>query len=132
MLNFIDKLKPYSIYLLRIGLGIVFLWFGFNQVFDSNSWTSYLPEFISILPIEAKSFVLLNGIMEIIFGTLLILGLFTRISSLILSLHLFGIAFSLGYTAIGVRDFGLAIATLVIFFHGEDDFSLDNILKKNK
>lgn len=41
-----------------------------------------------------------------------------------LAVHLFNIMWMVGYGEIGVRDFGLAIATLVVFMNGSDAFCL--------
>jgi hypothetical protein len=62
----------------------------------------------------------------------MIIGLYTRTSSLILSIHLLLIAFSQGYTPIGIKDFGLSLATLVVSFNQPDDYCLDSkLLNKN-
>ncbi len=124
----IDKLKKYSPVVLRFGLAIVFLWFGFSQLKNPELWTGLLPGFLN----ASVSFIYLNAIFEIIFAFLLMVGLFTRIVSFILGLHLIGIIFSLGYGAVAVRDVGLAIATFSIFLHGADEFCLDILIKKKK
>ena len=122
----IDKLKKYFPVVLRFGLAIVFLWFGFSQLKNPEPWTGLLPGFLN----SNVSFIYLNGIFEIIFASLLLLGLFTRVASFILGLHLIGIIFSLGYGAVVVRDVGLAIATFSMFLHGADEFCLDKLLLK--
>ena len=35
--------------ILRVGLALVFLWFGSSQLFSPTQWTSFLPGFISIV-----------------------------------------------------------------------------------
>src|SRR3989338_9601104 len=103
--------SEYGKIILRISLSLVFLWFGINQVIDPGSWTGLVPSFFLAL-FSAKTVVLLNGSMEIIFGLMMISGTYLRFSSFVLGLHLFGIAFSLWYSAIAIRDFGLAFATI--------------------
>ena len=83
-----DKYKGLSAPVLRIGLALVVLWFGFNQVFDAAGWVSFLPGFVFNLPIAAETFVLLNGILEVVLGGLLLIGLRTRLASGVLFLHL--------------------------------------------
>ena len=61
-----------------------------------------------------------NALFELVFGFLLLFGWQTRIAALLLALHLFDIMYVVGYGEIGVRDFGLAIATLVVFMNGPD------------
>ncbi|MEK6856700.1 MAG: hypothetical protein AABX49_01665, partial [Nanoarchaeota archaeon] len=67
---------------------------------------------------------------EVVFGLLLLIGLFTKIVSLILALHLLVISFSLGYNDIAVRDFILSLATFSIFLNGKDKLCLDKKLFK--
>jgi len=126
-------MKPYkenAAILVRIAVSLVVLWFGLNQIFNRELLIGYLPQFAYALPIEPLTFILINGIFETIFGLLLIIGLFTRISSFLLTLHILGIAFSLGYNDIAIRDYGLAIITFAIFLHGPDKWCLDNKLRK--
>ena len=125
----IKKFSNYSPNILRIGVSLVFLWFGINQVLDPDYFISYLPDFILNFSNPAN-FVIFNGIFEVIFGILLLLGLFTRLVSIILTLHLFGVIFSLGYNEISVRDFGLMISSFVVFLNGKDSWCLDRKLFK--
>ena len=74
----------------------------------------YLSSFI-LLSTYAKTFIYLNGIFELILGAFLILGLFTRITALVLGINLIGIILGLGYNDVAVRDFGLMLITLAIF-----------------
>ena len=78
----------------------------------------------------ANSIVMANGIFEVIFGTLLGLGIFTRIVAIILAVHLISITFSLGYGETAVRDFGLAMATASIALGGADIWSLERKILK--
>lgn len=123
----LEKLGPI---VLRFGMALVFLWFGFSQIFNPDQWVSFLPGFLEVFPISASNFVLANGSFEVIGGVFLILGVYTRLAALLLALHLFGIAFIIGWNALGVRDFGLAVATLVIFLQGAGGLSFDS--KKNQ
>jgi len=121
--------EEYGPIVLRISLSLVFLWFGLTSVFNSDALIGYLPEFTYSLPISLQNIMLLNGIFEIVLGTLLIAGLFTRVVSFVLFLHVLSIMFSLGYNDVAVRDFGIALATLAVFFNGVDNWSLDRKLR---
>jgi|SRR3989344_5755501 len=117
--------KYYAPAILRIGMALVFLWFSINQFFFTNNFISFVPEsIVSISGISPAMFVIGNAIIEFIFGAFLILGIHVRTSAFILSLHLFGIAFSLGYNPTMIRDLGLVVATAAIFFYGNDEFCL--------
>jgi uncharacterized membrane protein YphA (DoxX/SURF4 family) len=108
---------------LRIGISLVFFWFSISQFTDPVSWTGYVPA-----PLAANfnplMLVYANAAFELLFGTLLILGLFTRISATLLGIHLAFIAISLGYNEIAIRDWGLAIATFAVAMHGRDRLSI--------
>lgn len=117
--------EKYGPIVLRISLSLVFLWFGFTGVFNTDVLIGYVPEFAYNLPISLENIVILNGVFEIIFGILLIIGLFTRIVAFILSLHVLSIILVLGYNDVAIRDFGIALATLAIAFNGPDDWTLD-------
>ncbi len=123
-------MQKYSQIVLRIGLGLVMIWFALQQLHSPLGWTSYLPSWTNSLPISQITFVYLNGWFEITFGILLIAGFYTRIVSCLLAIHMFGIVFSVGYNEIGVRDFGLAIALISIFLHGSSDWSLDRFFDR--
>lgn len=113
------KLKPYAPAIVRIGLSCVFLWFGINQIVHPADWVGWIPSFATHLA-EAKTLVLINGLFESIFGFLLLFGIYTRVVSGLLALHLMGITFSVGLNEIGVRDFGLFMAVVSVFLHGPD------------
>jgi uncharacterized membrane protein YphA (DoxX/SURF4 family) len=125
-------MNKYAPTVLRIGLALVFLWFGTQQLFHTSSWTNLIPDtIIQMSHLNAVIWVHINGSMEIVFGICLLLGFFTQVSSLILALHLAVIALDVGiFTSIGVRDFGLTIATFSIFLNGITNFSLDSYFQK--
>ena len=125
----LQKLEKYARPTLRIGLCLVFFYFSSQQFMDPDYWaSSYVPQWALPFGLSAKTVVLFNACAELIFGILLLLGLFTRISALILSIHLFFITISLGYSELGARDFGLMIATFSVFMSGPDQYCLDKKL----
>ena len=114
---------------LRIGISLVFLWFGSQQFLHTEMWTSYIPQWVvDKSPVGPLTLVHINGAIEIIFGTALILGFFTRVSAFVLTLHMAHITTMVGYDSIGVRDFGLTIATFSIFLNGVDSLTLDRLV----
>jgi len=113
--------QEYGHVLLRISLGIVFLWFGISQLYAPANWIGFVPEFMASL-YSAQVLVILNGSLEVFLGLMMISGVYVRVASLILGIHLTMIGVSMGYTATAVRDIGLGLATLAIMFIGPDRF----------
>lgn len=127
-----NTLQKYSPSILRIALSLIFLWFGVTQVSTPNDWVAYVPDWVvNLSHMNADKIVFFNGIFEIVFGSMLLLGLFTRFAAFLLFLHITDITFTVGFDATGVRDFGLTIATLVIWINGSDLLGLDGWVGKS-
>jgi uncharacterized membrane protein YphA (DoxX/SURF4 family) len=109
-----------GIYILRLGLAVVFLCFGISQILDQSRWIYLVPDrfFIFYIHEVLKSkLVFINGIFDVVIALSLISGLFIRIFSFLGFIHLFSITiFSLGFEPSGIRDLGLAFAILSLFF----------------
>jgi len=104
-----------GLHILRFGLAAVFLWFGFSQLFDSAGWIGWVPDWaVSILHVPPAYIVLANGTFEVIAGALLVAGIFVRPVAFLLALHLVLITIEIGLNEIGVRDFGLTMATFAL------------------
>lgn len=129
-------MKDYSKYapvVLRLGIAIVALWFGFSQLKNPAQWTRMMPDYVNmIVPFSKATLVIINGSLEILLATVLLLGIWTRVTSAIITLHLLHITTIVGYGAVGARDLALTLAALAIFLHGPDDYCLDNHIKKEK
>ena len=64
-----DKMKLLAPTVLRIGIALVFLWFGFQQILHTGAWVSMIPKsIIDISGLSATTLVHLNGAFEIVFG----------------------------------------------------------------
>jgi len=124
------KLRGLSKPILRIAMSLIFLYFGIQQVISPENWIGFIPDLALNIGLTAKTLVLMNAALELILGTFLLIGLLTRFSALILSLHLFVIAFSIGFNPLGVRDFGLAIATLIVCLNNADKLCVDRFWNK--
>jgi len=146
--EFFEQNQKYSADILRIGLALVFLWFGISQLINPESFLGYVPQWLyanepkmmhehpaqlmhGIPDVGVHTIIMSNGIFESAFGFLLLIGFFARIAAFLLALHLFVISFSMGYNDIAVRDFGLALATASLIFSGAGEMSLDKKLKKD-
>lgn len=125
-------MAKYAPLIVRVGVSLVFLWFGLQQLTDPSSWLGWLPTYALSLPISPLNLVYLNGAFEAIFGLLLISGLYTRLAASLLALHMAHIISVVGYGEIGVRDFGIFMATVSVALRGKDNFSLDSFFLEKK
>lgn len=133
MQKIFEKLKLYSPTVLRIGISLIILWFGSQQLQNPQAWTYNIPDYMTnFTGLNAGLIIILNGSFEIIFGTALLLGLQTRLCAFILTVHMFGIIGTVGYNPTGIRDLGLAFGLLAVFMHGASPFSLDALRKKSQ
>ncbi len=124
------NLRLFSPVVLRLSIALVFLWFGINQIADPNQWVAYVPDsVVNFSGLAVTTIVFLNAIFEIILGSALLLGFFTRWTSALLALHIIDIFVIVGLNATGVRDFGIAAATLTIWLNGSDWFTLDRFMR---
>lgn len=122
-----QNFPQYAPAVVRIGIALVVIWFGVQQLSDPTSWMKVLPEWTLSLPIDQIGLIYFNGWFEIVFGIALLVGFYTRWVALLVSLHLLHITTVVGYGGIGVRDFGLTLAAFGIFLNGRDKLSVDKI-----
>ncbi len=108
--------------ILRLGLASVFLWFGFSQLLDSIHWVGMVPGWaVALAHLPPAMIVIGNGLFEVTLGGLMAMGFYTRLTALLLGLHLAVITFDLGLTTIGVRDFGLVVANIALALLGGEN-----------
>ncbi len=120
-----DKYKPLAPAIVRIGLGLVFLWFGLTQIFNGQSFLGYLPSFAEQIPLAPLTIILLNGILDTIIGLFYTLGILTRLTAFVAAVHLCIVVIGLGYNDIAVRDLGLMIMSLTVMINGPDHWTFD-------
>jgi uncharacterized membrane protein YphA (DoxX/SURF4 family) len=122
--EFITKYQKNSVTIIRIGLALVLLWFGVDEILNTQNWLGYVPAWLnSIIPFSVETFIVVNGVFEILIGALLLIGYYTRIIAFIAALHLLSITLSVGYNDIAVRDFGLTLMAVSLIFSGSGSFS---------
>ncbi|MDO8581795.1 MAG: DoxX family membrane protein [bacterium] len=110
---------------LRFSLAIVVLWFGTSQILHQEMWMGLIPDWaMNLSGLSAGTIVRMNGIFELIAGSMLVLGILTQWAALLLSAHLFVITIHLGLEPDGVRDFGLSFAMLALALFGDDVWTI--------
>lgn len=109
------KMQIWGFRILRIGLALVFVWFGSQQLMDPSGWTRLVPDFVESV-ISKDKFIIANGLFDLIGGILLLLNVWVRWVAVLLAVHLFSIAINFGFSGNGVRDLGLGMASLALSF----------------
>ncbi len=109
----------YAPMVLRVGLGFVFIWFGFSGITNPQMWVGLVPEWTSVFG-PATTLVLIHGIVELIGGIMLCAGWYVRPVGIILLLSLLQTLTILNFGPVMVRDIGLAIALLAAILYGKD------------
>lgn len=111
-LPFLARFSKYAPLVLRVGLAILVLWFGAEQLTNASAWTAWVPEWTSAIGLSPEQIVYANGTFEVVAGILLLFGFFTPIVAFLLFLHMCLITLEIGLNPTGVRDFGITVALL--------------------
>jgi len=83
-MDFLEKLKPLALLLLRCALGIIFIFHGYPKLFTQTAnWLQAFPR-MGFPPY----FAYIAGVLEFFGGCLLIAGLFTRVVGLLLAVEM--------------------------------------------
>jgi putative oxidoreductase len=133
-MNRLEKLKPLAQLLLRCALGIIFMYHGYPKLFTDREQFFRFFEHIGF-PYYLVYFV---GALELIGGGLLILGLFTRIIALMLSVEMgvaiYKVHLVKGLLAVGVYQLPLivGVAAFILMAVGAGQLSLDHALFRAK
>lgn len=124
MLSFLEKIKPE--WALRLGLGLMYIYSGYDLFANPHHWYGFVPQWFSHLVTQVSSieaYLRLQGVGEFVIG-LLFLAWFSgkfgvRIASVLAALEMAMILLFVGVDPITFRDIGLlgaALAILVISF----------------
>ena len=101
----------------RVLLGLVLIWFGFQELEHPGAWTGYVPV-ISETSDFAVMVVLIHGWVLFVLGFALVAGIETRLVAAVASVLLLEIVISFivaGLSATGLRDVGvLGLAVCLI------------------
>ena len=89
---FIDDMHERGIPILRVVVGVVFLWFGLLKLFDVTPVFDLVADTYSFVP--TRSFILALGVWEVLIGFGLIIHFRLRVVLLLLWLQMFGTLFA--------------------------------------
>lgn len=108
--------KDTGYHILRVGMGITFLWIGVLILSDPISWLGFLPPWmIEMIPVDLTLFMQAVGILDLVLGFLMLTDKWMWQVNLVASLHLLGILVA-GIDAITVRDIGLLGGTIALMW----------------
>jgi len=126
-MQFLEKLKPLGLLVLRLAIGASFIFHGYPKLSDPARWLKAFPGFGF-----PSYFAYISGILELFGGGLLILGLFTRGTALLLAIEMGLVLARTRLPAVGIYAFGqyelpllLGAATLALATTGAGVLSLD-------
>ena len=132
-MEFLEKLKPLALLLMRCALGIIYMYHGFPKIFGQTARFQQL--FTSVgLP---ASWVYISGVLELFGGGLLVLGLFTRVVGLLLTIEMGVAIWKVHFHSIlAVRDYefplALAVGAFTLATVGAGLISLDYPIFRSK
>jgi uncharacterized membrane protein YphA (DoxX/SURF4 family) len=108
--------------ILRIGLAIVFLWFGIDKFIQPQYWLdAWVPAAIQDMAgrigIMPRDLIYLNGIFEVLVGLSLATGFFIRYFAIAGAVFLVGASIINGFNEVLIRDVGLlaGLVSLVLW-----------------
>lgn len=126
-------LKPYLPFLMRLGLGLIFFWSGLSKLIgDDNALgvCTNRSEAVSLvsgftwLPMDPALFVMIQSVVEVVVGTMLILGLWVEVASFV-CIILFALFFGILHFSLVWKNMGLSALALAVFSAAPDKFRLD-------
>lgn len=109
--------------IMRIGMGITFLWIGILIFRDPEGWGGFIqPWALKLLLVPVRQAMISTAILDMVIGLLLIINRWTWIASALASVHLMIILITAGINEVTVRDIGLlgaAIALAIVTWPGD-------------
>lgn len=110
-------MKPAAIHIVRVGLGITFLWIGVLIFREPERWGNLLQSWaVGLLPISLMTAMIETAILDLVVGFFLLIDRWTFFFSALAFLHLILVITVVGITGGTVRDIGLAAAALALMF----------------
>jgi uncharacterized membrane protein YphA (DoxX/SURF4 family) len=115
MYTFLSRYERYAPVVLRIGIGFVFLWFGWGGLTNTDMWVGLVPAWTTAFAAPA-TLVKIHGLVELLFGTILIFGFYARIAAAVLLLSLAN-TLTLVSGPTFIRDIGIATALVSLILN---------------
>lgn len=120
-------------HILRVGLGITFLWIGVLIFKQPEAWGGYLkPWAAGLLPVPLSQAMIGTAILDIVIGFLFLVDTLTWLASLLATIHLIIVLTVSGITDITVRDIAILAGAIAVLLDSLPQKFLDKfkIFKK--
>lgn len=122
-----------ALLVLRICLGITFVWIGTLIVQDPEGWAGLIrSELAPFMPGDPATMMFSTGIIDIIIGLMLIFGVWLWIAGLFAALHMLGVILTIYVGDSTARDIGLMGAGFAVMLSSPMPGFVQKILGKNK
>jgi len=111
-------MHTYTEHIIRVGLGITFLWVGLLIFQNPEGWGHTLqPWALGLLPVSLKTAMLQTAVFDIVVGFFLLVEVFPLVFSSLAFLHLATVIATVGITGATARDIGLAAVALALVIY---------------
>jgi len=100
-MQFLEKLKPLGLLVLRLALGASFMFHGYPKLSEPARWLKAFPGFGF-----PSYFAYISGILELFGGGLVVIGLFTRGAALLLAIEMGLVLARTSIPAVGIYALG--------------------------
>lgn len=102
-------------FILRLGVGFVLVYAGINTLIYPEFWTQFVPGWMTaIMPIG--TFLVVYSIFELILGFAILFGRLLATASMIAFWNMIFILVFYGVNHVSFSGFGVALASLALFF----------------
>lgn len=108
-----------GIYTLIAGLVFVFAYFGIDKLVHPELWIGWIPMWMeNLMGMPRETWLTVIGITEILLAVLLLIPkrIVRQTGAILIALHLVAILTQVGWNDIGVRDIGLLLSSIALFF----------------
>lgn len=102
--------------ILRVGLGITFLWVGVLIFQSPEGWSNFIsPWAAELIPFSLKNTMICVAIFDVLIGALLIYDFIVWIGALLAAIHMIDVLIVSGITNVTVRNIAILAGALAVF-----------------
>lgn len=102
--------------ILRVGLGITFLWVGVLIFKSPEGWSNFIaPWAVELIPFSLRNTMICVGIFDVLIGALLIYDVAVWVGALFAAIHMIDVLVVTGITTVTVRNIAILAGALALF-----------------